>query len=101
MQLAAELASYKETRRAAAFKELSGQLDADLASAAEKMEQQTAELQRLEAAVADKAAVLQKLADQAEGRTLQVSRWLWQSLVNHEQVTTHGLPQADSPGQGS
>jgi hypothetical protein len=58
--------SYKSSRRATVLQELVGNLDSDAAAAAQRLEQQTAELQRLEAAVADKAAVLQKLNEQVE-----------------------------------
>lgn len=71
-QVAAEVAAYKATRRTAAFEKLAGQLDADTAAAADKVEQQTAQLQQLEAAVAEKAAVLQSLTEKAEKLSSQV-----------------------------
>lgn len=53
------------------LQELVGQLDSDAAAAAQRLEQQTAELQRLDAAVSDKAAVLQKLSEQAEAKQVR------------------------------
>jgi hypothetical protein len=66
VQLTADVESYKSSRRAAVLQDLVGQLDSDAAAAAHRLEQQTAELQRLEAAVTDKAAVLQKLSEQVQ-----------------------------------
>jgi DNA repair exonuclease SbcCD ATPase subunit len=51
------------SRRAEAFRQLAGHLDEDTAAAAAALERRTAELQRLEAAVADKAVVLHRLND--------------------------------------
>jgi hypothetical protein len=65
-QVDIEVQSYKSSRRAAVLQELVGQLDSDAAASAQRLEQQTAELQRVEAAVANKAAVLQKLSEQVE-----------------------------------
>lgn len=65
-----EVAAYKANRRVEAFRHLAGSLDDDTAAAAAKLERHTAELQRLEVAVADKAAVLQKLNDELSS-TLQ------------------------------
>ena len=64
------MAAYKASRRLEAFRQLAGSLDDDTAAAAAQLERHTAELQRLEAAVADKAAVLQKLNDEVSS-TLQ------------------------------
>lgn len=72
-QVSAEIDAYKSTRRAALLQELVGQLEGDSAAAAAKLEQQTAELQRLEAAVTDKAAVLQKLTEQAEAKQVRAA----------------------------
>lgn len=54
--------------RAEAFKELAGTLDEDTAAAAAKLEQHTAELARIESAVADKAAILQRLNDELSSK---------------------------------
>eukprot|EP00879_Flechtneria_rotunda_P019310 GHRR01020280.1.p1 GENE.GHRR01020280.1~~GHRR01020280.1.p1 ORF type:complete len:1326 (+),score=682.05 GHRR01020280.1:480-4457(+) len=70
-EVAAEVQAYKDSRRAATFKELAGQLDSDTAAAAQKLEQTTAELQQLEATIAHKAAVVQKLNDQIEASLQQ------------------------------
>jgi hypothetical protein len=70
-QVATEVRSYKSSRRAAVLEELVGQLDSDAAEAAQRLEQQTAELQRVEAAVADKAAVLQKLSEQVNTKQVR------------------------------
>jgi DNA repair exonuclease SbcCD ATPase subunit len=70
-EVAAEVASYKATRRAEALQQLAGRLTDDTAAAARQLERQTAELQRLEAAVADKAAVLQKLSEEVNSKQQQ------------------------------
>lgn len=56
--------AYKSTKSVSALKQIAGGLSGDVTASAEQLEQQKAELQRLKAAVADKAAVLQKLSDE-------------------------------------
>jgi hypothetical protein len=70
-QVATEVESYKSSRRAAVLEELVGQLESDAAVSAQRLEQQTAELQQVEAAVADKAAVLQKLSEQVDAKQVR------------------------------
>jgi chromosome segregation ATPase len=79
-EVAAEVASYKATRRAEALQQLAGRLTDDTAAAARQLERQTAELQRLEAAVADKAAVLQKLSEEVASKQQQQQQQLLHSL---------------------
>lgn len=78
-EVAAEVAAYKATRRADALQQLAGHLPNDTAAAAEQLERQTAELQRLEAAVADKAAVLQKLGEEVAQKQLHLTHSLGSS----------------------
>lgn len=82
-EVAQEVASYKATRKAEELQRLAGHLSEDIAAAAQKLEKQTAELQRLEAAVADRATVLQKLSDQVASKQreqLQQQQQLLESL---------------------
>jgi chromosome segregation ATPase len=70
-EVAAEVEAYKSSRRAEALQQLAGHLGDDTAAAAQQLEKQTAELQRLETAVADTAAVLQKLNDEVSSKQQQ------------------------------
>lgn len=70
-EVAAEVEAYKSSRRAEALQQLAGHLSDDTAAAAQQLEKQTAELQRLETAVADTAVVLQKLNDKVASKQQQ------------------------------
>jgi chromosome segregation ATPase len=83
-EVSQEVAAYKASRKADALQQLAGHLSEDTAAAARQLEQQTAELQRLEAAVADRAAVLQKLSDEValkQREQLQQQQRLLDSLT--------------------
>jgi chromosome segregation ATPase len=83
-EVAQEVAAYKVSRKADALQHLAGHLGEDTAAAARQLEQQTAELQRLEAAVANRAAVLQKLSDEVASKQrdqLQQQQQLLDSLT--------------------
>lgn len=82
-EVSQEVAAYKASRKADALQQLAGHLSEDTAAAAQQLETQTAELQRLEAAIADRAAVLQKLSDEVASKQreqLQQQRQLLDSL---------------------
>jgi len=77
-KVAVEVETYKSSKSVAALKQIAGDLGDDVTASAEQLEQHKAELQRLQAAVADKAAVLQKLSDEvaaAQQQQQQVGIW--------------------------
>jgi len=79
LQVAVEVEAYKSSKSVAALKQIAGGLDDDVTASAEQLERQKAELQRLEAAVADKAAVLQKLSDEVTAAKQQEQVGNWQA----------------------
>lgn len=90
-ELAAEVATYRATRKTEALQQLAGHLSEDTTAAAQQLERRTAELQRLEAAVADKAAVLQKLDDELTSK---------QQQQQQQRQLQHSLSSSSAAGDG-